>query len=135
MNDLTGSTDRTLSRPSGPFTVHARVLVVDPDEQTRAVYRESLTATGCDVVEASDGRDALAKAFVRPPALVVTEVALPFIDGYALCEILRRDRLTASVPILVVTAEARERSQTCATCVSLPVRLFATVRTLALTRR
>jgi CheY-like chemotaxis protein len=84
-----------------------RVLVVDPDADTRALYREVFHANGWDVVEAADGREALAKALTRPPALVMTEVRLPFLDGYALCDILRRDRATTAVPILVVTAEAR----------------------------
>lgn len=84
-----------------------RVLVVDPDADTRAVYREALRMDGCDVVEAVDGRDALTKALVRPPAIVITELRLPVLSGLALCEILRRDRVTATVPIVVVTGEAR----------------------------
>src|SRR5262249_19401651 len=70
-------------------------------------YREALHPIGCDVVEAPDGREALTKAFVRPPALLITELRLPIVDGYALCEILRRDRTTSDVPILVVTTETR----------------------------
>jgi CheY-like chemotaxis protein len=81
--------------------------VLDPDPDTRLLYREWFQTSGCDVVEAADGRDALTKALVRPPSLVITEIRLPFIDGYALCEILRVDHLTAAVPILVVTSDAR----------------------------
>jgi CheY-like chemotaxis protein len=84
-----------------------RILVVDPDDDTRSLYREWFRICGCDVVEATDGREALAEALGRPPALVVTEMRLPFIDGYALCDILRRDHVTKGVPILVVTSEAR----------------------------
>ena len=58
-------------------------------------------------MEASDGREALTKALVRQPWLVMTELDLPLIGGVGLCEILRRDRLTANVPILVVTTETR----------------------------
>jgi CheY-like chemotaxis protein len=83
------------------------ILVVDADDETRARYRQSFMLAGCDVHEASDGREALTKALVRPPALLVTEILLPIINGYALCEILRRDRTTADVPILVITAESR----------------------------
>lgn len=84
-----------------------RVLVVDSDADTRALYREALRMDGCDVVEAADGRDALTKALVWPPAIVITELRLPLLSGFALCEILRRDRVTATVPIVVVTAETR----------------------------
>src|SRR5438094_9115336 len=82
------------------------ILVVDADEGARALYMQSCARIGWNVVEASDGREALTEALVRPPTLVMTEIRLPFLDGFALCEILRRDRATAAVPILVVAAEA-----------------------------
>jgi two-component system, chemotaxis family, chemotaxis protein CheY len=84
-----------------------RILVADADVNIRALYRDSFTAAGYDVVEACDGREALVKAISQPPTLVVTEISLPFIDGCALCEVLRRDRTTADVPLLVITTEAR----------------------------
>jgi CheY-like chemotaxis protein len=89
---------------SGPT---ARILVVDPDEDTRALYHQSLASIHCDVVDASDGRDALVKALAGPVTLVVTEVRLPFVDGFGLCDVLRRDPATADVPILVITSEGR----------------------------
>ena len=84
-----------------------RILLVDPDDDSRTMYREWLQQAGCDVVEAIDGREALAEALIRPPALVISEIRLPFIDGLALCEILRRDHATARIPILVVTSDGR----------------------------
>jgi DNA-binding response OmpR family regulator len=83
------------------------ILVVDADADTRELYRHTATLVGWQLVEASDGRDGLAKALARPPTLVLTEITLPLLDGYALCETLRRDRTTADIPILVVTAEVR----------------------------
>ncbi len=62
-----------------------------------------LTLDGRDIVDATDGRDALVKALVRVPNLVITELDLPFVDGFSLCDILRRDPHTCDVPILVVT--------------------------------
>jgi CheY-like chemotaxis protein len=89
-----------------------RILIVDPDDDTRSLYGEWFRDCGCDVVEATDGREALAEALVRPPALVITELRLPFIDGYALCDILRRDHMTKGVPILVLTSDARVAEST-----------------------
>lgn len=86
---------------------HLRVLVVDPDGDTRSLYRQMFALAGHDIIEATDGRDALVKALEMPPHVVVTETWLPMMDGYALCEILRQDRLTHAVPILVVTSEGR----------------------------
>ena len=86
-----------------------RVLLADADEDARTLYRESLRAAGCDVLDATDGRDALVKALTHAPSVVITETHLPIFDGYELCEILRRDSTTHAVPILVVTNEKRER--------------------------
>jgi CheY-like chemotaxis protein len=80
---------------------------VDPDDDVRLLYRETLRRAGYDILEAPDGRDALTKALVRVPSLVITELRLPFIDGFALCDILRRDRTTAGVPVLIITTDVR----------------------------
>jgi len=85
----------------------ARILVADADADTRALYAASFAPPQWSVIEAVDGRDALVKALTRPPSALITELHLPIIDGVALCEILRRDRVTKDVPIVVLTAEAR----------------------------
>ncbi len=84
-----------------------RVLVVDGDVGHRAFYRASLTIAGWDVDEAVDGCDALVQALSTRTSLVLTELCLSLIDGVSLCEILRQDPMTSTVPILVVTSETR----------------------------
>jgi DNA-binding response OmpR family regulator len=84
------------------------VLVVDPDSDSRAFYRELLGLEGLTVVEAVDGRDAMTQALMNPPALVMTELVLPLVDGYSLCQVLRADAATRAVPIVMITADARE---------------------------
>jgi CheY-like chemotaxis protein len=85
------------------------ILIADADEDNRTLYHQALRAAGYAVTEASDGRAALTEALTRPPALLLMELRLPLVDGYGLCEVLRRDPETRSLPILVVTAETRER--------------------------
>jgi CheY-like chemotaxis protein len=92
-----------------PFTIPATppaVLVADADADTRALYRYAFEADGYRVVEACDGCEALSKALAERPAVIVTETTLAYVDGYALCEILRRDPLTNGIPIVVVAAKA-----------------------------
>ncbi len=84
-----------------------RILVADGDDDTRVMYREWFQKAGADVVDAADGREALAKALSLRPTVVITELRLPFLDGFALCDVLRRDSLTSAVPIIVVTGESR----------------------------
>src|SRR5215831_12145469 len=91
---------------SSVFSVR-RVLVVDGDLDTREMYGEFFAKKRWSVTPARDGRDALVLAFKEPPSIVVTELRLPVIDGLALCRLLRRDRLTRAIPILVVTSETR----------------------------
>lgn len=88
----------------------ARILVAEHDADARALYRELFESTGADVVEAADGREALVSALGKPPALLFTDLRLPLLDGYALCEILRRDLATAKVPILILTGDVRPPS-------------------------
>jgi CheY-like chemotaxis protein len=88
----------------------ARILVAEHDADARALYRDLFLSTGADVVEAADGREALVSALCKPPALLFTDLRLPLLDGYALCEVMRRDLATAKVPILVFTGDMRPPS-------------------------
>jgi CheY-like chemotaxis protein len=114
-------------------------LVVDPDEDTQELYKAFLVPRRYVVAHAHDGRDALAKAIGDPPDVIITETDLPFIDGYALCQLLRSDPSTRNIPIVVVTADARtaagQRARTAGADTvlvkpCLPESLFAEMETL-----
>jgi two-component system, cell cycle response regulator DivK len=83
------------------------VLLADGDTDSRELYAMFLKARGYGIEHAEDGRDALAKAISEPPDAIVTETRLPGINGYELCRLLRSDRDTRAVPIVVLTGEAR----------------------------
>jgi len=85
-----------------------RILIADSDSAVRECYRLAFSEDGCDVIEAEDGRDALVKALVREPTLIITDLQLSLLSGLDLCEILRRDRVTANVPILVSTSSTTD---------------------------
>ena len=85
------------------------VLIVDQDEDNRAMYGQYMKAANWIVEEAADGRDALAKALALRPELIVTEIRLPGIDGFELCKLLRRDFATRTIPIVVLTGDAYTR--------------------------
>src|SRR5215831_1148593 len=84
-------TEHTGDGPAAP----RRVLVVEPDEKLRQRYCAAFVEAGWEVIESGEGRDAMTRALTSPPQLIVTEVALPLIDGFALCRVLRQDSLTA----------------------------------------
>jgi two-component system cell cycle response regulator DivK len=81
------------------------VLLVDRNDDAREMYGSYLEQQGLSIEEAADGRVALAKAVARVPDIVVTDTRLPGLNGFELCQLLRRDTATASTPIVVVTAD------------------------------
>lgn len=84
------------------------LLIVDPDPEARALCAATLDGMFSDVCGVDDGRDALVRAIDRPPALIISEIRLPFISGLDLCAVLRSDAATAAVPFAFVTAEGSE---------------------------
>jgi CheY-like chemotaxis protein len=84
-----------------------RLVIAAPDADARLMYREALRGLPFDIVEAADGRDALVQCLLERPAVLITDSHLPTVTGYELCRILRHDRETHAVPILVVTSEGR----------------------------
>jgi CheY-like chemotaxis protein len=84
-----------------------RVVIADGDEDARNMYRVALRRLALEIVDAPDGREALVQCFMERPSLVITDTRLPFVDGYSLCGLLRRDPLTHAVPIVVITADVQ----------------------------
>lgn len=82
-----------------------RVLVVDDDSNARALCAIHLQLEGLEVLEAADGRHGLARARLESPDLVVTDVAMPGLDGFGLAEALRRDAETAGIPLIFLSGE------------------------------
>jgi len=87
------------------------VLIAHGDLQLRQGYRVQFETAGWTVLESADGRDALAKALTTAPSLVVLDAELRYIDGCSLCELLRRDGVTAAAPILLVTNDGIPMSE------------------------
>src|SRR5919199_4349002 len=84
----------------------ARILVVEDTVDTRNLIRVKLTKAGHDVLTAEDGESALTKAFTLKPQLVILDIELPKLDGYAVARRLRQNALTRKVAILMITAKA-----------------------------
>lgn len=85
------------------------VLVVDDDPSIRENLRDFLSYDGCRVLVAGDGAEALAilRAASPRPALIILDLGMPKMDGWRFREEQSRDPELASIPIVVVTADAR----------------------------
>src|SRR5215210_1264230 len=86
----------------------AQILVVEDNEKNMKLFRDVLLATGYRTLEATTGRQAIELATEHAPDLVLMDIQLPDIDGIEALGRLRADDLTASMPVLALTAQAME---------------------------
>ncbi len=78
-----------------------RILVVDDEASIRRILETRLSMIGYDVVTASDGEEALNIFHQEGPDLVVLDVMMPKLDGYGVCQELRKE---SDIPIIMLTA-------------------------------
>ncbi len=86
--------------------VSASILVIDDDDDFRASCVEALVAAGYTASAAASGREALAllRAASVLPGLLVLDVMMPEMDGYAFRQAQLRDARLAAIPVLIMTA-------------------------------
>ncbi len=81
-----------------------RILIVDDHPENVYFLRALLTAHGFAVEEAANGAEALGKAAIAPPDLVISDLLMPVVDGYSLLRRWRADATLRTVPFIVFTA-------------------------------
>jgi DNA-binding response OmpR family regulator len=94
--------------------MHRKILVVDDEPDFTELLLWVFTKEGYGVECAKDGLEALKKAQVMLPDLILLDVMLPELDGTAVCEILRQLPSTANIPIMMITGCATEACKTIA---------------------
>ncbi|RMG99422.1 MAG: response regulator [Chloroflexi bacterium] len=82
------------------------VLVVDDEPMARTLLRLMLVRAGFNVSEAEDGYDALEKVKKIRPDVILLDVMMPGMDGFTVCETLRNEEDTASLPIIMLSAKS-----------------------------
>jgi two-component system cell cycle response regulator DivK len=85
-----------------------RVLIVDDNRASRDLIRAILKTVRCDIIEATNGREALNLMQQQRPDLVLLDVDMPGLDGLAVVKHIREDTSLADLPVVAVTAFAME---------------------------
>ena len=80
------------------------ILSVDDEPDVTDLVRFHCGQADYEVLTAARGREAIATINCRRPDLVLLDLMLPDIDGFGVCEILRRNAATATIPIVILTA-------------------------------
>jgi len=81
-----------------------KILVVDDEWELRNLLAEFLTGEGYDVIQASNGEEALELAEKEEPQVILLDVKMPGIDGIEVCRRLKEEDKTRFIPIIMVTA-------------------------------
>lgn len=91
-----------------------KIMLVEDDNNLRAIYGDRLMAEGYEVVSARDGEEALALAVKEKPDLIISDVMMPKISGFDMLDILRTTPETKDVKVIMMTAlsqaEDKERA-------------------------
>ncbi|MEO7964926.1 MAG: histidine kinase dimerization/phospho-acceptor domain-containing protein, partial [Gemmatimonadaceae bacterium] len=94
-----------------PVTGIPRILLADDNADMREYLARLLRTRGWDVEAVSDGSAALAAARHSPPDLVLSDVMMPGLDGFALVRALRSDEITRTIPTILLSARAGEEAR------------------------
>jgi DNA-binding response OmpR family regulator len=89
----------------------AKILAVDDEPDLIDLMQYHLVRAGHDVATASNGWEAIHSIRQRRPDIILLDLMLPDLDGFGVCEILRRDPNTATIPIVIVSAWASPDSR------------------------
>ena len=104
--------DKVLLLPSAVRTEKPPlVLLVEDDQDTREMYSEYLSHSGLRVTSAASAYRALERAHEQTPNVVVTDIAMPGMDGLELSRRLRSEPPTRDVPIIAVTGNPTARAR------------------------
>ncbi len=103
-----------------------RILVVEDQEDNRAILRDLLTAAGYTYLEAVNGAEGIAVAGREKPDLILMDIQLPEVDGYDATRRIKADPALSVIPIIAVTSyalsgdEAKARAAGCDDYVTKP---------------
>ena len=93
--------------------MNRKILIVDDEEDILHFLELVLREKGYEVVTASGGHDALTRAQMERPDLVLLDIMMPQMDGWEVLKLLRVDEETSGIPVAMLSArtEARDRVQ------------------------
>ena len=92
----------------GPTMGIRRILVVDDSATERHMLKDLLTKAGYDVVSSENGEDAIAKARLLKPDLILMDVVMPGLNGFQATRAISRDPVTRSIPVIMCTSKSQE---------------------------
>ena len=103
-----------------------RILIIEDEEDNRAIMRDLLITAGYNLIEAVDGEEGVKLAQRERPDLILMDIQLPILDGYEATRRIRASAELKSIPIIAVTSyalrgdDAKARAAGCDSYVAKP---------------
>src|SRR5512143_4338493 len=88
-----------------------KILIVDDDPDVASIVKTTLAGPGRTFVTAGDGVEAVEKVFIEMPDLVVLDVMMPKMNGYQVCRLVKNDKNTWQIPVILLTARNRDKDR------------------------
>jgi twitching motility two-component system response regulator PilH len=85
-----------------------KILIVDDSPTERHVLNDMLTKSGYEVVATDNGEDAILKAKLLKPDLILMDVVMPGLNGFQATRAISRDPETRSIPVILCTSKGQE---------------------------
>lgn len=91
---------------------HAKILVVDDVQSNLYLMTAYFAKTKHELIFAADGREALRQAIIQRPDLIILDLWMPDINGLEVSRLLKQNRVTKHIPIIILTASSRLQDET-----------------------
>jgi twitching motility two-component system response regulator PilG len=82
-----------------------KIMVIDDSRTIRRSAELMLAQSGCEVILAEDGFDALQKIFIHSPDIIFVDVLMPRLDGYKTCSLIKRSTVHKHIPVIMLTSK------------------------------
>ncbi len=83
-----------------------KVMVVDDSNTIRRSAEIFLNQSGCEIILASDGFDAMAKIVDNQPDIIFIDIIMPRLDGYQACMLIKKNSRFQSVPVIMLSSKS-----------------------------
>lgn len=88
-----------------------KILIVDDSVENRQLLFRTLGRAGYEIFEAGDGKEGLSRAFELLPDLILLDIIMPELDGYQVCEALKKDPRTTDIPVIFLSAKTETKDK------------------------
>ena len=103
----TDLTDPNVNEPITPDADLPKILIVEDHQDVRQ-YLSRLLTSRYQIVEAYNGRHALSLAYQEIPDLIISDIMMPEMDGFELCQNIKTDQRTSHIPVILLTAKSSQ---------------------------